>query len=139
MLSIWLVLFGCFNSEKKIVCSPKHLAEMSDCQGEDHSLKECRYYYRAIGKPDIQWCSRLKEGASQQNQMQTCDFNKVESWISLPCATYGFDSKMNCYGCVLKEPEASKTYLFAYNQECTQAIEQETCNISPISVLKDSP
>jgi len=132
MLSFLLLAVAC--DSKEVACKPKHLVEMSDCQGEDNSKETCQYYYRSIGTPDQQWCQKIQQKASQNKEMKLCDFNKAESWMSMSCAAYGFDSKMNCYGCVMKEGTSSKSYVFAYDTACSMAIEQVTCNVSPISV-----
>ena len=137
MLNI-LLLWSC-GGEKEIVCTPKHLVEMSSCSGEDNSSTECRYYHQAIGKPDPMWCRQIKENASQKNQMMACNFTDATSMISLPCTAYGFEQQLSCYGCIVSEPNASQTYIFAYNADCSEAIEQVTCNVSPLKMPKIKP
>ena len=85
------------------------------------------------------WCRQIKENASQKNQMMACNFTDATSMISLPCTAYGFEQQLSCYGCIVSEPNASQTYIFAYNADCSEAIEQVTCNVSPLKMPKIKP
>jgi hypothetical protein len=52
------------------------------------------------------------------------------------CSTYLIHDAASCYACVDDQPEARRTYVYAYTADCKRGIEFVTCNYDPIDAAK---
>ncbi len=125
---------GCDPTQRKLSgtdCKPRKLARMQTCAGEDHGFQECGFSFRATGVPDKTWCEALTKQAPVAGPASRCDWAKPATWKSVACATYNVHGAARCFTCSDAQPEAAKTYVYAYDSSCSHGIEQVTCNVDP--------
>jgi hypothetical protein len=133
-------------------CRPRALSKMDSCEGEDESWQECRFYFRATGVPETQWCESLAKTArkdplwDQSNAARDCVNDEecawnacddVSSWRRVRCVPYGLVGGWTCYECNDGYAETFKTYVYAYNDDCTRGAEQVTCNFDPLNAAQN--
>ena len=143
VVSLALLLgFGCDSNSSGLMggvstlsgtdCKPRKLTKMQTCTGEDHSFQECGFFFRASGVPDRSWCEALAAQAQGSSPSPACDWNNPAAWRPVACATYNVHGAARCFSCADAQPEAGKTYVYAYDANCSRGIEQVTCNVDPI-------
>jgi hypothetical protein len=113
-------------------CKPRKLTRMSTCHGENSGFQECRFYFRATGTPDRAWCEALLAIPLATGQPPSvCEPSVAATWQHASCADYNIAGPAHCFLCPGTQGEARTTYLYAYSADCTQALEQVTCNYDP--------
>ena len=117
-----------------IACKPQKMINQEECVGENKSFTECRFFFRAFGVPETQWCTQLKEQASSNIPIPACDFDHPQKWAKVSCSEYQFDEALDCYACNISQLESNRSYVYAYNADCSKGIEQVTCNTSPQNI-----
>jgi len=106
---------------------------MQTCTGEDHGFQECGFSFRAIGVPEKSWCEALvAENVASDGPLKRCNWDNPAAWTRVACAVYNVHGAARCFGCDDPQPEAGKTYVYAYDAACTHAVEQVTCNVDPV-------
>ena len=117
-----------------IACKPKKMSKQGECVGEDNSFTECRFFFRVFGVPESQWCMQLKEQAASDIPVPACDFDNPQKWAKVSCSAYQFNEALDCYACNISQLESNRSYVYAYNSDCSKGIEQVTCNTSPKNI-----
>ena len=138
-ITIILFLVSCFGGAEApvkketstISCNPQKMRTQEDCVGEDSTFAECRFFFRAYGVPDTQWCMQLKKQASHKQSIPECNFEEPQQWAKVSCLDYQFDGALDCYACNIAQMESNRSYVYAYNDDCSSGIEQVTCNTDP--------
>lgn len=111
-------------------CKPRKLTKMQTCAGEDHGFQECGFFFRATGVPDKSWCEALAAQAQASSPSPPCDWAKPAAWRPVACSTYNIHGAARCFSCSDSQPEAGKTYVYAYDANCDHGLEQVTCNVA---------
>jgi hypothetical protein len=128
---LWSV--GCDPTSSKLSgadCKPRKLAKMQTCAGEDHGFQECGFFFRATGVPEKSWCAALGAQAQAGGPILRCDWGNPAAWRRVACATYNIHGSARCFVCSDSQPEAAKTYVYAYDANCSHGLEQVTCNVA---------
>jgi hypothetical protein len=132
-LSVVGLMLGCVETERKLTeqdCHTKKLESVDACNGLDDGFQECHFYFRALGTPNRDWCTRLQTSARTPEQgPMRCDFDKPETFTRVECATHGVFGNVDCYMCGAAATEATKAYVYAYRKDCSRGLEQVTCNV----------
>ena len=109
-------------------CRPRNLTRVDACWGWDDSFQECHFYYGATGVPDPAFCKGLVSDHDRSSESHDCTLDLPFGWAEVDCKKYSLDEWARCFACNVREPEAGRTYIYGYNEACSAAIEQVTCN-----------
>lgn len=107
------------------------LAKTASCDGVDRSWIECKWTFRAEGKPDEALCERfLRLAPGHLGQGNAEDYDDVEKFSEISCGDLGLPERMRCFRATRSEPEATHHYLEAFDAECRSGIVLRACNDS---------
>jgi hypothetical protein len=121
------------SKQSGVDCRPRKLARVQACTGEDHGFQECRFFFRARGVPQRAWCEAMPSAAPlTDGALAPCRWDVPLTWSRVACAKYNVRGPASCFACVVAEPEAARTYVYAYDAGCGQGIEQVTCNFDAV-------
>ena len=104
-ITMILFLMSCFGDgdapvkkdTSTISCKPKKMRTQEDCVGENKSFTECRFFFRAFGVPDTEWCMQLKKQDAEKQSIPACNFEGPQQWAKVSCVDYQFDGALDCY------------------------------------------
>jgi len=115
-------------------CVTDALDSIASCAGTDHTFTECRYYWRASGRPRRTLCESLVARPQPATAVTLHACEGSEFWSELHCADYSLPGSMRCFGCTDAKHEAVRTKIYAFSKNCETAWEQATCNFDPKQV-----
>lgn len=109
------------------------LLETESCEGEDTSFQECRYQFRAVGKPKPDVCRKFlaREGRSAGEMPSfagACPETSPMSWRPVDCADFGIGPGFTCFRCDDPELERARHLLVAYDAGCQRGVVLKSCN-----------
>jgi hypothetical protein len=142
LLVVWVCSGACDPTASKSKlsgadCKPRKLAQLQACAGEDHGFQERRFFFRASGVPERAWCEALPSvEPPPDGALDTCSWDTPRGWSPVACAKYNVQGAARCVACVVVEPEAARSYVYAYDASCSRGIEQVTCNFDAVEAGK---
>lgn len=127
---VWLGLEAWSQSTEITECRVP-LTEDHECRGFDDSWTECRWAFRAEGRPEPSLCRRFISAPTRRSSGEGVrDYDDVDRFTAVPCAPWGLaESRFRCFEGVRTEHEAVNRYLLAFDRDCEDAVILRTCNL----------
>jgi len=99
------------------------------CSGINDSWIECRWAFRAEGRPERSLCERfLQLPAGHRGNGETEDYDDVRSFSEVECSVWAVPDDRRCFEGVRREHEATNRYLQAFDSDCGTAVVLRSCN-----------
>jgi hypothetical protein len=118
-----------FEESSKITECRAPLVGDSTCTGFNDSWTECRWAFRAEGRPAPDLCERfLQLPAGYQGSGETADYDDVRSLSEVECRAWGLSSGNRCFAGTRHDHEATNRYLLSFSPDCTASIVLRSCN-----------
>lgn len=100
-----------------------------ECAGFNDSWTECKWAFRAEGRPERPLCERfMRLPKRYRSDAETRDYDDIESFSEVPCSDWGFLGVSRCFEGARHEHEATNRYLLAFDSDCSAAIVLRACN-----------
>lgn len=100
-----------------------------ECKGFNDSWTECKWAFRAEGRPERPLCeSFLQLPSGHGSDAETRDYDDVRSFSEVDCAKWGLPGVSRCFEGARFEHEATNRYLLGFESDCRAAVVLRTCN-----------
>lgn len=101
----------------------------STCTGLNDSWIECRWAFRAEGRPEPALCERfLQLPPGYRGHGETADYDDVGSFSEVPCSDWRVPVGDRCFVGFRHEHEATNRYLMAFDPSCSASVVLRSCN-----------
>jgi len=99
------------------------------CSGFNDSWIECRWAFRAEGRPEPALCERfLQLPVGYQGNGDVADYDAVRSFSEVACADWGTPEESRCFQGIRQEHEATNRYLLSFDSSCSASVVLRSCN-----------
>jgi len=120
-----------YSESSKITKCRAPLVGDATCTGFNDSWIECRWAFRAEGRPEPAVCERfLQLPAGYQGPGETADYDDVGSFSEVHCSDWRAPIGDRCFVGSRHEHEATNRYLLAFDSDCGSATVLRACNSS---------
>jgi hypothetical protein len=100
-----------------------------ECAGFNDSWTECKWAFRAEGRPQRSLCERfLRLPKGHRSSSETRDYNDVPSFSEVECTDWDLTGVSRCFEGARHEHEATNRYLLAFDSQCRAAVVLRACN-----------
>jgi hypothetical protein len=100
-----------------------------ECAGFNDSWTECKWAFRAEGRPERALCERfLRLPRGYRSDAETRDYDDVRSFSEVDCDDWSLSKVSRCFEGARHEHEATNRYLLAFNSDCRAAVVLRACN-----------
>jgi len=101
----------------------------SKCAGFNDSWIECRWAFRAEGRPEPALCQRFLElPTGYQSQGEVADYDDVRSFFEVACSERDIPEESRCFKGTRHEHEATNRYLLSFDPDCSASVVLRSCN-----------
>jgi len=121
-----------YSESSKITKCRAPLVGDATCSGFNDSWIECRWAFRAEGRPEPALCERfLQLPIGHRGQGDANDYDDVRSFSEVACADRDIPLAHRCFVGFRPEHEAAHRYFLAFNSDCSSATVLRSCNYLP--------
>lgn len=118
-----------WNEDTRITKCRAPLVGGTTCAGTNESWTECKWAFRAEGRPERPLCQRfLGLPKGYRSDAETRDYDDVRSFSEVDCSNWDIAHTSRCFEGARHEHEAVNRYLLAFDSSCRAAVVLRTCN-----------
>ena len=124
-----MVALDTWNEGSKISeCRAPRVGDVK-CSGFNDSWTECKWAFRAEGRPERALCERFRRlPKGYRSDAETRDYDDVQSFTEADCSKWDLSGVSRCFEGTRHEHEATNRYLLAFDSECRAAVVLRACN-----------